>query len=88
MLVNCAGYGIYEGFLDSGREKELHQVRLLVEAVVDLTARYLPGMVERGRGAVINLSSTAGLQPLPYNASYSAAKAYVDFLKDCRLMTS
>lgn len=82
VLVNSAGYGIYEGFLDSGRKKELHQVRLLVEAVVDLTARYLPGMVERGRGAVINLSSTAGLQPLPYNAGYSAAKAYVDFLSE------
>ncbi|MBV9213759.1 MAG: SDR family oxidoreductase [Actinobacteria bacterium] len=82
VLVNCAGYGIYSSFLDSGREKEVHQLRLLVEAVVDLTARYLPGMVERGRGAVINLSSTAGIQPLPYNAGYSAAKAYVDFLSE------
>ena len=82
VLVNCAGYGIYGAFLDSGREKELHQLRLLVEAVVDLTARYLPGMVERGRGAIINLSSTAGLQPLPFNASYSAAKAYVDYLSE------
>lgn len=82
VLVNCAGYGIYGAFLDSGREKELHQLRLLVEAVVDLTARYLPGMVERGHGAIINLSSTAGLQPLPYNAGYSAAKAYVDFLSE------
>ena len=53
-----------------------------MEAVVDLTARYLPGMVERQRGAIINLSSTAGLQPLPFNASYSAAKAYVDFLSE------
>jgi len=82
VLVNCAGYGIYGAFLDSGLEKELHQLRLLVEAVVDLTARYLPGMVERQRGAIINLSSTAGLQPLPFNASYSAAKAYVDFLSE------
>ncbi len=38
-------------------------------------ARYLPGMMERGRGAVINMSSTAGLQALPFNAGYSAAKA-------------
>lgn len=82
VLVNCAGYGIYAPFLESGRDRELHQLRLLVEAVVDLTARYLPGMVERGSGAVINLSSTAGLQPLPYNAGYSAAKAYVDFLSE------
>jgi uncharacterized protein len=82
VLVNCAGYGIYGSFLESGREKELHQLRLLVEAVVDLTGRYLPGMVDRGRGAIVNLSSTAGIQPLPYNAGYSAAKAYVDFLSE------
>ena len=82
VLVNCAGYGIYGAFLESGREKEIHQLRLLVEAVVDLTARYLPAMVDRDRGAIINLSSTAGIQPLPYNAGYSAAKAYVDFLSE------
>jgi short-subunit dehydrogenase len=45
-------------------------------------ARYLPGMVKRGRGAVINVSSTAGFQPLPYNAGYSAAKAHVLMLSE------
>jgi uncharacterized protein len=79
VLVNCAGFGWYGPFLENGREKEVHQVRVLVEAVVDLTGRYLPGMVERGRGAVINVSSTAGIQPLPHNAGYSGAKAFVDF---------
>ncbi len=77
VLVNNAGFGIYQPFAKSGREKELRQLHLLVEAVVDLMARYLPGMVERGRGAVINMSSTAGLQALPFNAGYSAAKSYV-----------
>jgi short-subunit dehydrogenase len=77
ILVNNAGYGIYESFVASGRERELGQVRLLVEAPLDLMARYLPGMVERRRGAVINMSSTAGFQPLPFNAGYSAAKAYL-----------
>ncbi|HET6868559.1 MAG TPA: SDR family oxidoreductase [Solirubrobacteraceae bacterium] len=77
ILVNNAGYGIYQSFVASGRESELGQLRLLVEAPVDLMARYLPGMVERGRGAVINMSSTAGFQPLPFNAGYSAAKAYL-----------
>lgn len=77
VLVNNAGFGVYEAFVQSGRERELNQLRLLVEAPVDLMGRYLPGMVERGRGAVINMSSTAGLQPLPYNAGYSAAKAYL-----------
>jgi hypothetical protein len=75
ILVNNAGYGIYQPFGEAGREAERKQVELLLEAPLDLMARFLPGMIERGRGAVINMSSTAGLQALPYNAGYSAAKA-------------
>jgi uncharacterized protein len=82
ILVNNAGYGIYQSFVASGREGELSQLRLLAEAPVDLMARYLPGMVERGRGVVINMSSTAGFQPLPFNAGYSAAKAYLLYLSE------
>ncbi len=82
VLVNNAGYGLYRPFAETGREQELAQLRLLVEAVVDLMARYLPGMVERRQGAVINMSSTAGLQALPYNAGYSAAKGHVLLLSE------
>jgi uncharacterized protein len=82
ILVNNAGHGVYQPFAESGREAELRQLHLLVEAPVDLMARYLPGMVERGRGAVINMSSSAGLQPLPFNAGYSAAKAHLLFLSE------
>ena len=82
VLVNNAGFGVYEPFVQSGREREIQQVRLLVEAVVDLMARYLPGMVQRGRGAIINMSSTAGFQALPYNAGYAAAKAHVLLLSE------
>jgi short-subunit dehydrogenase len=77
ILVNNAGYGIYQSFVESGRERELNQLRVLVEAPLDLLARYLPAMVQRGRGVVINMSSSAGFQPLPFNAGYSAAKAYL-----------
>jgi short-subunit dehydrogenase len=77
VLVNNAGFGIYRAFADNDRERELQQVRLLVEAVVDLDARYVPGMAERGRGAIINVSSTAGFQPLPGNGTYAAAKSFV-----------
>jgi short-subunit dehydrogenase len=82
VLVNNAGFGVYEPFVESGREREIMQVRLLIEAVVDLMGRYLPGMVQRGRGAVINMSSTAGFQPLPYNAGYAAAKGHVLLLSE------
>lgn len=82
VLVNNAGFGVYQPFAEAGRERELQQVRVLVEAVVDLMARYLPGMIERRRGAIINLSSTAGFQPLPYNANYAACKAHVLMLSE------
>jgi len=82
ILVNCAGYGIYKPFAQSSREDEVNQVRLLVEAPVDLMSRYVPGMVKRGRGAVINISSTAGLQALPYNAGYAAAKGHALLLSE------
>jgi short-subunit dehydrogenase len=77
VLVNNAGFGVYKDFAESDRERELEQTRVNVEAVVDLTHRYLPGMIERGRGTVINTASTAAFQPIPGNAAYSAAKAFV-----------
>ena len=82
VLVNNAGFGIYGAFVDNPREQELRQVRVDVEAVVDLTARYLPAMVRRGRGAVINVASTSGFLPSPYNAGYAAAKAHVLHLSE------
>jgi uncharacterized protein len=82
LLVNSAGVGIYAKFGAEGREKELQLVRLSVEAVTDLMLRYLPGMVDRGRGAIINLSSVSGFQPAPYNAGYAAAKSHVLLLSE------
>lgn len=77
ILVNNAGLGVFGEFSGGDLGQELRQVRVDVEAVVDLTGRFLPAMVSRGRGAVINMASTSGFQPLPYNAGYGAAKAYV-----------
>ena len=52
-------------------------LELDVVALADLCARFLPGMVERGRGAVLNVASTAAFQPLPGQAGYGGAKAFV-----------
>jgi uncharacterized protein len=77
MLVNNAGFGYQADFATSSRERVLGIVRLNIEAVVDLTSRFLTGMVERRRGAVINIASTAAFQPLPGSAVYAASKAFV-----------
>lgn len=77
VLVNNAGFGIFGNFAGNERERENRMVSVNVSAVLDLTARYLPTMVERGRGAVINIASVAAFQPMPGNATYAATKAFV-----------
>ena len=78
ILINNAGFATGgEPFFEADPERELEQVRVDVEAVVALTSAFLPAMVKRGRGAILNVASTAGMQPMPYSAGYSAAKAYV-----------
>jgi uncharacterized protein len=77
ILVNNAGFATNGPFYESDPDRELEQVRVLVEAGVALTSAFLPDMVERGRGAILNVCSTAAMQPLPYSAGYSAAKAYM-----------
>ena len=77
LLVNNAGFGHQADFAPSPRERMVEMVRLNVEAVVDLTSRFLGPMVEKGRGGVINIASTAAFQPLPGSAVYAASKAFV-----------
>jgi hypothetical protein len=77
VLVNNAGFATNGPFADADQSREIEQVRVLVEAVVALTGAFAPAMAKRGRGAILNVASTAGMQPLPFSAGYSAAKAYV-----------
>jgi len=76
LLVNNAGFGLRGRFLDLDPEREAEIVRVNCEAVVTLTHSFLPGMVDRRRGGVITIASTAGLQPLPYETTYGASKAF------------
>jgi short-subunit dehydrogenase len=76
LLVNNAGFGTWGRFWEAEPEREAEQVRVNCEAVVILTRAFLPGMVERGRGGVITVASTAGIQPIPYEAVYAATKAF------------
>ncbi len=75
LLVNNAGFGLKERFLDNPLEVEQAQQDVLVRAVLRLTHVALGGMVERGRGGVINVSSVAAFFP---RGTYSAAKAWVN----------
>ena len=76
VLVNNAGFGTGGPFhtLDAAREVEM--VRLNCEAVVALCGAFVPAMTQRGRGAVLNVASTIGFQPVPREATYGATKAF------------
>jgi hypothetical protein len=77
LLVNNAGFGLTTPFLEQPRERVQEMIDLNVKAVVELTLGLLPGMVKRGRGAVINVSSVAAFQPVPYMGVYGATKAFI-----------
>jgi short-subunit dehydrogenase len=77
LLVNNAGTGSYGRFAHSDLDRELAMIRLNVEALVALTRLLLPGMLDRGRGRIANLASTAAFQPGPGMAVYYASKAFV-----------
>jgi len=77
VLVNNAGFGQYGLFADSDLEECLRQIQLNVTTLTHLTRLYLPGMIERKSGRILNVASTAGFMPGPLMAVYFATKAYV-----------
>jgi uncharacterized protein len=79
ILINNAGLGQYGAFASSPVEQELSQVRVNCEAMVRLSRMFVPRMVERRRGWVMVLSSTASFQPVPYITTYAATKAFDRF---------
>jgi uncharacterized protein len=76
ILVNNAGFTTV-GDVHENPDRQLGMVRVNCEALVALTSAWLPGMVERGRGAVIQVASVASFQPIPVQAVYAATKAFV-----------
>src|SRR5258706_7625520 len=76
-LVNNAGFGLLGEFAKTDLTAELEMIQLNVTALTHLTKLVLPPMVERKRGAILNVASTASFQPGPLMAVYYATKAYV-----------
>jgi len=77
LLINNAGFGAQGEFWRLPLERQSQMIDLNVRALVELTYLLLPAMVELRRGAIVNVSSTASFQPVPYTAVYSASKAFV-----------
>jgi uncharacterized protein len=77
ILVNNAGIGTIGSVTKTSVDDEIAQVRVNVEAVVDLTTRAVQQMVPRGRGAILNVGSTAAYHPFPGQIGYAASKAFV-----------
>ena len=77
LLVNNAGVGLTTPFLEQPLERLQGMIDLNVRAVVELTRGLLPPMVERRRGAIVNVSSIAAFQPVPYMGVYAATKAFI-----------
>lgn len=81
-LVNNAGYGSNGAFTDQEVAREVGMVDLNVRALVHLTRLFVPAMVARGRGRILNVGSTAGFQAGPYMATYYASKAFVNHFSE------
>lgn len=76
-LINNAGFGSMGDFAKLELERELEMIRLNIAALVGLTHQFLPGMRSRRLGTIINVSSAAGFQPIPFMATYAATKSFV-----------
>jgi uncharacterized protein len=77
VLVNCAGIGVFGPVAESDREANLRLLDVNIRVATELTLRFLPGMVARRRGGVLNIGSITGYVPGPNMATYYASKAYL-----------
>lgn len=77
LLVNNAGFATHGHFDKISAQRDHDEIMVNIAAVVGLTHAFVPGMLTRGGGAVINVASTAAFQPLPFMAVYAASKSFL-----------
>lgn len=82
LLVNNAGFAVVGDISSTDVDSVMALTRLNIGAATELTYRLLPGMIERGHGAIINVSSVAAFQPVTYMSAYAASKAYLLHLSE------
>jgi short-subunit dehydrogenase len=83
LLVNNAGFVTWGRFVDLDFERELEMIRVSVFALVRLTRAALPGMIRRGGGGIINVSSISAFFPHVYSATYNGSKTYIRNFSEC-----
>lgn len=76
-LVNNAGFGIRGRVAEIPLKDELEMIQVNITSLVDLTKRFLPDMISKKNGKILNVASTAAFQPGPYMSGYYASKAFV-----------
>ncbi len=77
LLVNNAGFGVRGEFRNLALQRQMEMLRLNNAAVVELTYSLLPSLMERPQAGIINVSSSAGFQPIPYASLYAATKSFL-----------
>jgi len=77
ILINNAGFGLRGAFAETDWEAEVRMLQVNVLALAHLTKLYLPAMLRRGSGRILNVASTAAFVPGPFMATYYASKAFV-----------
>jgi uncharacterized protein len=77
VLINNAGYALYGRFAETDAHDEMRMIQVNIVALTQLTKLLLPAMLERKKGRILNVASTAAFQPGPLMAVYYASKAYV-----------
>ncbi|MES2615935.1 MAG: SDR family oxidoreductase [Bdellovibrionota bacterium] len=77
VLVNNAGFGVHGSFSETSLDKEIDMVNLQTASVISLTKLFLPGMIERKSGAILNVGSVYSYTPVPYQAVYGACKSFL-----------
>ena len=77
VLVNNAGFGALGAFAELPLQRQLEMLQVNITALTELTGLFLPGMIQRQRGGILNVGSVAGFEPGPGMTVYHATKAYV-----------